>query len=94
MAFLKRKDYYETVQVVNDVLYANVKYLQGFSLDETGSAAVELEFRDGSVTGDIKAWVNIAADGSANMSYVKPLYFPNGLFIKDVAGAFQGVVYI
>lgn len=94
MAFLKRKDYAEPIRVVNDVLYAGVKYLQGFSFDETGSAAVELELRDGSATGDIRAWVNIAADASANMSYVKPLYFPNGLFIVDVTGAFQGVVHV
>ena len=82
------------LRVVKAVLYANAKYIWGFSLDETGSAAVELEFRNGSATGDIVAWVNINADKTANMSYVRPLHFPAGLHIKAVTGAFQGVVYL
>ncbi len=82
------------LRVVKDVLYTNAKFVWGFSLDETGSAAVELELRNGSATGDIVAWVNMKADATANMSYYRPLSFPAGMHIKAVTGAFQGVVYL
>ena len=86
----------ETLQptaVVKDVTYVGVNFLWGFSIDETGSAAVELVFRDGGSTGDIVAWVNVAADASANMSYIKPLHFPGGLHIVAVTGAFTMRAY-
>ncbi len=83
-----------TVTVVKDVTYSTLKEVYGFSFDETGSAAVEMELRDGSATGDVQAYVNIAADASANMSYARPKAFPNGLHIKLVTGAFKGTVEI
>lgn len=79
--------------VVKDVTYAGVKYLWGFSIDETGGAAVELVFRNGGSGGDIVAWVNVAANASANMSYVRPLHFPDGLHIVAVTGAFTMRAY-
>ncbi len=82
------------VNVVKNVTYVGIKDVWGFSFDETGSAAVEMVLRDGGSGGDVHAYVNIKADGSANMSYVKPLYFPAGLHIVLITGAFQGLIYL
>ena len=82
------------VTVVKDVTYVGIKDVWGFSFDETGTAPVEMVLRDGGSGGDVHAYVNIAADKTVNMSYVKPLYFPNGLHIVLITGAFQGVVYL
>lgn len=81
-----------TVTVVKDVTYTKITEIYGFSFDETGTAAVEMELRDGSSTGAVQAYVNIAADASANMSYMRGKSFPNGLHIKLVTGAYQGTV--
>ena len=83
-----------TVTVVKDVTYTKITEIYGFSFDETGTAAVEMELRDGSSTGAVQAYVNIAADASANMSYARPKSFPNGLHIKLVTGAFKGTVEV
>ena len=79
--------------VVKNVTYTGLTHIWGFSFDETGTAAVEMVLRNGGSGGDVIAYVNIAADKSANMSYVKPLHFPGGLHIVLITGAFQGLVY-
>ena len=79
--------------VVAAVDYPTIKYVWGWSVDETAGAAVEMVLRDGSATGDIQAWVNVAANASANMSYFRPLYFSNGLHIVAASGAFTMRVY-
>ncbi len=81
-----------TVTVVKNVTYTKITEVYGFSFDETGSAVVEMELRDGGATGDVQARVNIAADATANMSYARPKSFPSGLHIKLVSGAFRGMV--
>ena len=82
------------VAVVKDVTYIGVKYVWGWSVDETGGAAVELVLRDGGSGGDIVAWINVASNASANMSYFRPLYFPAGLHIVAATGAFTMRAYL
>ncbi len=79
--------------VVKDVTYPLVTHVWGWSVDETAGAAVELVLRNGGSTGDIQAWVNVAANASANMSYFRPLHFPSGLHIVAASGAFTMRVY-
>lgn len=90
----EHQQYLHPVRVVNDVLYSGVVHYWGFSFDETAGSKVELVLRNGSVTGDVLAFVNINANASANMSYAKPIQCTLGLFIEDVSGAFQGMVYV
>ena len=90
----EHQEYLHPVRVVNDVLYAHIVHYWGFSFDETAGAAVELVLRNGSATGDVLAFVNIAANASANMSYAKPIQCVDGLYIEDVTGSFRGTVYV
>jgi len=78
-----------TVEVVKDVTHGEITRVYGWSVIETGSAIVKLVLRDGGASGDIQAWVNVAADATANMTYARAKLFPNGLHIVATTGAFQ-----
>ncbi len=84
----------DPVTVVKDVTYPNIKFIWGWSFDETAGAAVEMVLRNGGATGDILANVNMLANATANMSYYRPLRAQSGLHITLVTGAFAGRVHV
>ena len=92
----KRDDevWVDPITVVKDVTYPNIKFIWGWSFDETAGAVVEMVLRNGGASGDILANVNIAIDASANMAYYRPLRADSGLHITLVTGAFAGRVYV
>jgi hypothetical protein len=75
-------------------LTAKPKRLKNWHFAETAAAVAQVLLRNGSVTGDIVARVNLAASTSASQAYDGPefLLFPNGLFVDVLAGTVVGSV--
>jgi hypothetical protein len=61
---------------------------------ETAAAVAQVLLRNGSVSGDIVARINLAASTSASQAYSSPqyLHFPAGLFVDVLAGTVVGSV--
>lgn len=70
------------------------KRLMSWHFAETAGAAAKIALRNASVTGDIVAQVNLAANGSSSQAYASPQYlvFPAGLFVDVLSGTVVGSV--
>ena len=58
------------------------------------AAGATINLRDGSVSGDIIAQIQLAVGTSASQSYDRPLLFPAGLFVDVVTGTIVGSVQL
>ena len=76
-----------------DSNHTGVTSFCGFGVRETGSAAAVVNFRIGSVTGDIIAPLALAADESATISYGNTVSTPTGVYVQVVSGAIAGSLY-
>lgn len=75
-------------------LTAKPKRLMNWHFAETAAAVAQVLLRNGSVSGDIVARINLAASTSASQAYSGPdyLFFPAGLFVDVLAGTIVGSV--
>jgi len=86
---------YYTVTADTDLTAApKGKRLASWHFAETAASTAQVALRNGSVTGDIVARVNLAASTSASQAYAGPQYllFPAGLFVDVLAGTVVGSV--
>jgi hypothetical protein len=85
----------QTQTVTVNALHTAVQRCYGFSFQEDSSGAAVVEFRALSATGQIVAYLNLAADETATIVLPKAVYweFPGGLWVKEVSGSVAGVLY-
>jgi hypothetical protein len=72
------------VSFADDVDLDDKKRLYSWSLSQ-GTGAQIVNFRRGTVTGEIVFQVQVATGTSQHASYAKPLYVPEGWFIEVTA---------
>ncbi len=83
----------EAVAATPGTVNSTVTRWTGFSVQEDSAAAAVWEFRKATVTGDIIAYLNLAASTSATIVF--PDFFPaeGGVYVKEVSGSAVGVLY-
>lgn len=76
-----------------DLTVAKGKRLRSWHISNITAAAV-INFRNGSVSGDIVAQIQLAIGTSASQAYDRgnELMFPQGLFVDHVSGTITGSV--
>ena len=76
-----------TVQTVITELY-------GYSIREDSGAAAVIEFRHGTVTGQIIAFLGLVANESFQFSFEdNAIDLPDGLYIKEVSGSVEAILW-
>lgn len=85
---------YFLVTADTDVTAKGKRLLSWHFAETSGVAAAQVLLRNGSVSGDIVARINLASSTSASQAYFPPHYlvFPLGLYVDVLAGAVVGSV--
>jgi len=79
--------------ITPDSNHAAVTLLKGFNITEDSSAAAHVRLRKLNVTGQILATVKLAADGSAMIIFDEPMSSEGGVYVQEVSGSVEGVLY-
>jgi hypothetical protein len=71
-----------------------IRYLNSFSFTENAGtpAAARVQLKNGSTSGDLLVDVQLAASGTTQRDFPKPLYFPLGVYVQVSAGTVRGSV--
>lgn len=65
----------------------------GYSIREDSAASAVIEFRHGSVTGQVLVFLALNANESFQAEFIKPINIPNGLYVREVSGSVELVIY-
>ncbi len=83
------------VTVTPDANHAGVERFCGFSFRDDSTAACVVQFRAGSVGGQILWHLALAADESASIKWSGDdiLEAPGGVYVNEVSGSIEGVIF-
>lgn len=76
-------------------LSTKCRYLYSFAFTENGTdpgADVRIQLRNGSGAGPVVVDVRLAAKQSREVSFTKPLFFENGIYLLVSAGTARGSI--
>ena len=73
--------------VVTGTNHAAVKRFRGYTIT-SGAAAVELRFRDGSLTGQILWRMTGLSNATRDEMFPAPFDSPNGVYVELISGTF------
>ncbi len=75
--------------------HADVTALKGFSIKEAAGtpAAATVTLRKATISGDILAEIELAADSSPMISFGDSLASPGGVYVQVVTGTISGVLW-
>lgn len=91
-----RANYYPIPAADGDLHSTKPKILYGWSVGESDAAPAVASFliRNGTVSGDIVAVVELAANGESTEWFGdEGIRVPDGIFIDRVAGTIQGSIF-
>lgn len=83
------------VTITPDAAHAGVEKFCGFSIREDAAAAVVIQFRAFDGSGQVLAFVELANGESLTVKWPADEYLeaPGGVFVNEVSGSFEGVLY-
>ena len=83
------------VTIVPDAAHAGVERFCGFSMRNDTSAATVVQFRATNGSGQVLAFVALAADESATLRLPADDYIeaPGGVYVNEVSGSIEGILY-
>jgi len=85
----------EPVDLTGDANHTDVVHYGGFSVRESAGtpAVAAVNFRHGSVSGQIVGVLELAANESADRSLPGIIQTPAGVYVQVVTGEISGVLY-
>ena len=84
-----------SVTITPDAAHAGVERFCGFSIRDDAAGACVIQFRAGTVGGQVLAFVALASGESKLVKWSGDdiLEAPGGVFVNEVSGSIEGVLY-
>ena len=85
-----------TIPATDQMLANTPRLLYGWSVHESDAVPAVASFllRNGSVSGQVVAAVELLANASETKSFAHPVYVDQGIFVDVVGGVFEGSIYV